>query len=55
MENDLLIKIQIEEKNMPKKRRLELLFFWLSALAEMIMCIVHIWGEKRMSNRGEDE
>jgi hypothetical protein len=35
------------------KNGLERLFFWLSALADMIMCIVHIWSEKQHSNRGD--
>jgi len=50
-----LTEIQIEENIMAKKIKLESLFFWLSALTEVIMCIVHIWGEKWGSNRGEKE
>jgi hypothetical protein len=37
------------------KNRLERLFFWLSALADMIMCIVHIWSEKQHSNQGDKQ
>ena len=55
MKNEYLTRNQIKENTMSKKIRLESLFFWLSALAEVIMCIVHIWGEKWGSDRGEEE
>jgi len=38
-----------------KKPQLESLFFWLSAFAEIIMCVVHIWGDKWSSNEGDEE
>ncbi|MEE9190162.1 MAG: hypothetical protein V3U16_05275 [Candidatus Neomarinimicrobiota bacterium] len=38
-----------------KKSRLELLFFWLSAFAELIMCVLHIWGEKLTSKGGDEK
>jgi hypothetical protein len=37
-----------------KKRRLELLFFWLSAVAEVIVCVLHIWGEKWTPKGGNE-
>jgi hypothetical protein len=37
-----------------KKSRLGLLVFWLSALADLILCVLNIWGEK-LTSKGEKE
>jgi hypothetical protein len=56
MKKYLLIVLKKNENSMQKRKksRLGLLVFWLSALADLILCVLNIWGEK-WTSKGEKE